>query len=140
MTQYSGKDWKYQRSTAKAGILGAIVWSTIQMFNYFWPFKLQAFSNNNIEYIFKWRNASLPTLKHITLSQWEKQSWLKSTYLKAFVALRLNRSTFWCRLAHYDSSWCYKTFFGGNLDFPKIKKLKKVCSDVWTCTKMWKQC
>ena len=37
-------------------------------------------------------------------------------------------------------SWCYKTFFGGNLDFSKIKKLKKVCSDVWTCTKMWKQC
>ena len=23
---------------------------------------------------------------------------------------------------------CYKTFFGGNLDFPKIKTLKKVCS------------
>ena len=22
-------------------------------------------------------------------------------------------------------SWCYKTFFGGNLDYPKIKKLKK---------------
>ena len=27
-------------------------------------------------------------------------------------------------------SWCYKTFFGGNLDFPKIKELKNVCSDV----------
>ena len=26
-------------------------------------------------------------------------------------------------------------FFGGNLDFPKIKILKKVCSDVWICTK-----
>ena len=39
-----------------------------------------------------------------------------------------------------NSSWCYKTFFWGNLDFPKIKKLKKVCSDVWTCTKMWEQC
>ena len=26
-----------------------------------------------------------------------------------------------------------------NLDFPKIKKLKKVCYHVWTCTKMWKQ-
>ena len=36
------------------------------------------------------------------------------------------------------SSLCYKTFFGGNLDFDKIKKLKKVCSDVWTCTKMLK--
>ena len=34
----------------------------------------------------------------------------------------------------------YRTFFGGNLDFPKIKKLKKVCSDVWTCTKMSRQC
>ena len=30
------------------------------------------------------------------------------------------------------SSWCYKTYFGGNLDFHKIKKLKKVCSDVKT--------
>ena len=27
------------------------------------------------------------------------------------------------------SSKCYKTFFGGNLDFPNIKKLKKVWSD-----------
>ena len=32
-----------------------------------------------------------------------------------------------------------KKVFGGNLDFPKIKILKKVCSDVFTCTKMWKQ-
>ena len=37
------------------------------------------------------------------------------------------------------SSWCYKTYFGGNLDLPQIEKLNKVCSDVWTCTKMWKQ-
>ena len=37
-------------------------------------------------------------------------------------------------------SWCYKTFFGGNLDFPKIKKLNKVGSDDWTYTKMLKQC
>ena len=37
-------------------------------------------------------------------------------------------------------SWCYKTIFGGNLDFPKIKKLKNICFDVRTCTKMWKQC
>ena len=28
--------------------------------------------------------------------------------------------------------------FGGTLDFPKIKKLKKVCSDVLAGTKMWK--
>ena len=27
-------------------------------------------------------------------------------------------------------SRCYKTFFGGNLHFPKIKKIKKVCSYV----------
>ena len=33
-----------------------------------------------------------------------------------------------------------KLFFGGNLEFPQIKKWKKVCYDVWTCTKMWKQC
>ena len=32
-----------------------------------------------------------------------------------------------------------KNFFGGNLDFPKIKKLKNICFDVRTCTKMWKQ-
>ena len=31
-----------------------------------------------------------------------------------------------------------KLFFGGSLDFPKIKKFNKVCNDVWTCTKMWK--
>ena len=37
-------------------------------------------------------------------------------------------------------SWCYKTFFGGNQDFPKIKKLNKVCSADWTSTKMLKQC
>ena len=37
-------------------------------------------------------------------------------------------------------SRCYKTFVEGNLDFPKIKKLKKICDNVWTCTKMWKQC
>ena len=37
-------------------------------------------------------------------------------------------------------SWCYKTIFGGNLDFPKIKKLKNICFDVRICTIMWKQC
>ena len=30
--------------------------------------------------------------------------------------------------------------FGGNLNFPKIKKMKNACYDVWTCTEMWKQC
>ena len=34
-------------------------------------------------------------------------------------------------------SWCYKTFFWGNLDF---EKLNKVCSGDWTCTKMLRQC
>ena len=28
--------------------------------------------------------------------------------------------------------------FGGNLDFPKINKLKILFSDAWTCTNMWK--
>jgi len=37
-------------------------------------------------------------------------------------------------------SWCCKTFYGGNVDFPKIKKLNSVCSDDWTCTKMLRQC
>ena len=32
-------------------------------------------------------------------------------------------------------SQSYKTSFVGNLDFPKIKKLKNVCSGVWACTK-----
>ena len=32
-----------------------------------------------------------------------------------------------------------KNFFGGNLDFPKIMKLNKGCSDVLTWTKMLKQ-
>ena len=27
-------------------------------------------------------------------------------------------------------SWCYKTFYGENLDFPNIKKFHKVCYDV----------
>ena len=40
----------------------------------------------------------------------------------------------------FTSSWCYKTYFGGNLDFHQIKKFDKVWSGVWTCTKMWKPC
>ena len=44
------------------------------------------------------------------------------------------------QLGNEYCSWCYKTFFGGNLDFPKIKKWNKVCSDVWTWSKMWIQC
>ena len=38
-------------------------------------------------------------------------------------------------LSLYLCRWCFKTFFRGNLDFPKIKKLETVCSDAWTCTK-----
>ena len=38
-----------------------------------------------------------------------------------------------------NSSWCFKTFFGGNLDFPKAKKLNKVRSNILTLTKMWSQ-
>ena len=30
-------------------------------------------------------------------------------------------------------------FFGGNLDYPAINKLNKVCFDDWTCTKILKQ-
>ena len=44
------------------------------------------------------------------------------------------------RTIRLSCSSCYKTFFGGNLDFPKINKLNKVCSDDLTCTKMLKQC
>ena len=29
-----------------------------------------------------------------------------------------------------------KNFYGGNLDFPKFKKLNKVCSNVLKCTKI----
>ena len=47
-------------------------------------------------------------------------------------------SLFW--ISPHSCSRCYKNFFGGNLDFPKIKILNKVCSNVWTCTKMWKLC
>ena len=39
-----------------------------------------------------------------------------------------------------SSSLCYETNFGRNLEFPKIKEFKNVCSDVWTCIKMLKQC
>ena len=34
----------------------------------------------------------------------------------------------------------FLNFFGGNLDFPKIEKLNKVCCDDCTCTKMITQC
>ena len=33
-----------------------------------------------------------------------------------------------------------ENIFGENLDFLKIKQMKNVCYDAWTCTKMWKQC
>ena len=43
------------------------------------------------------------------------------------------------RFPTFSSSQCYKTFFRGSLDFPKVNKWKKVCSDVKTCTNMVKQ-
>ena len=46
--------------------------------------------------------------------------------------------TFTALVNDITSSQCYKTFFGWNVDFPKIKKLKKVCYNVLTCTKMSK--
>ena len=49
-----------------------------------------------------------------------------------------NNLLFFMKTLHW--SWCYKTFFGGNLDFPKIKKLNKVCCDDWPGTKMLTQC
>jgi len=58
------------------------------------------------------------------------------TRLSYFAALWLIQTR--CRLhwnPQYTSNQCYKTCCGGNLD----KKLNVVCSNVWTCTKMWKQ-
>ena len=43
----------------------------------------------------------------------------------------LSKFSFW--------SWCYKTFLQEIQISQKIKKLKKVCSNVRTFTKMWKQ-
>ena len=60
-----------------------------------------------------------------------KISWSSNVFGHAFCGQ--NRKSSIC-------SWCCKTIFGGNLDFLKIKKLKNVCLDVWTCTKMWKIC
>ena len=37
-------------------------------------------------------------------------------------------------------SWCYKTIFGGNLDFPKINQLKKNSSDESGWSKMPGRC
>ena len=60
-------------------------------------------------------------------------------WLASRVVFGLWTRTMWT-LDSVTRSWCYKTFFGGNLDFPKIKKLNKVCFADWTCTKMLKQC
>ena len=83
-------------------------------------------------------------------TKWANCPWL---YLNCeSLVLEANRTTNWATvntssngavilfkgLAPEHERWsrCCKTLFGGNLDFPKIKKLKKVCSDDWTCTKM----
>ena len=80
--------------------------------------------------------------------QWHQ--WVEWSILTLVISL----FTFRTLRRNLTCSWWYKTFlcivtlavtatwinfFGGNLDFPKIKKLTKVCSSVWTCTKMWKQ-
>ena len=43
-------------------------------------------------------------------------------------------------LVNLSSKQCYKTFFGGKLRFPQNLEIVKVCSDVWACRKMIKQC
>ena len=44
-----------------------------------------------------------------------------------------NRQSSWYDWLQFNTSCqCFKSFFGGNLDFPIIKKVKKVSSDVWT--------
>ena len=40
---------------------------------------------------------------------------------------------------HLTSGQCYKTFFGGNLDSPNLSNWNSF-SDIYTCTKMSKQC
>ena len=44
--------------------------------------------------------------------------------------IKIAVSTFWSTLILTSVVYVIKTFFGVNLDFPKIKTLKKVCSGV----------
>ena len=64
-------------------------------------------------------------------STWRHSSWIPFPSDPRIVDTRSQRTNKTC-------SWCYKTFFGGNLYFPKIKKLNKVCSNIQTFTIMWK--
>ena len=61
--------------------------------------------------------------------------WLPSYLKLPFLPVHIHAYS-----GHKSCSWCYKTFFGGILDFPKIKKLKNIISDVWIWTKILKQC
>ena len=86
-------------------------------------------------------NTIVATTTTVTTKRWRQQ----------FIP---NSSSFFCLclslprlLLELTSSWVsrsvtnvIKLFFGGNLEFPKIKKSKKVFSDVSICSKMWKQC
>ena len=82
---------------------------------------------------------------------WSSVSATNSSYiglLRVWVRVFLlkNRCASSKSLSHCSSlkvktrSWFYKTFFGGNLDFPKIKKLNKVGFAAWTCQHWLKQC
>ena len=60
-------------------------------------------------------------------------------------AFSIYRQSFYNMSLHWektksDMQLMLLNFFWGNLDFPKINKWKKVCSDVLTCTKVCKQC
>ena len=63
-----------------------------------------------------------------------------SLYVGECFPIRTKASAVQINCKKLSRSHCYKTYFRGNIDFPKIKKLNKVCSDDWTCTKMLKQC
>ena len=79
-----------------------------------------------------------------SIGDWHGTS--KVTFMGANMGSNPSPKSFHCAKRAKDgsvlmtSSWCYKTLFGRNLDFPKIKKLKKVCSDLGTSTKTWKEC
>ena len=57
---------------------------------------------------------------HLTIVRWKRSNYCFSgiTFLIYLVLVSM-----------------LKNFYGGNLNIPKFKKLKKVCSNVGTCTK-----
>ena len=73
--------------------------------------------------------------------------------LELFISLKMAISCYFClrgnlefpdflEIKFYNINYlCVNDIkkFGGNLDFPKCNQLKKVCSNVWSCKKMWKQ-